>query len=411
MVSSRAAVLVLCWGLGATAGGCLEVHSGHRSNAADAPDAADPADAPIDTQTAGDTRATEPPSETIDSGPSEVDAPDVAACVEGQCDDGDPCTDDGCIVGQCEHQRLEGCDPECTWNGLTALAALRYGYAEGAFVKTRGSAQMRQNGLCTDNGVCMCHAGIGLVDGGTELALVPGIVDADLRDPAMTYDCRSTDSASAPSNVRVECQPLLAGVGYRVWGNGSYYEGGNASYSEGASAGEAAVPARPLASIAVQGYCLDTSNEEVLWGDYAARVTFDGGPEVSAHARIWSVDQGELLDLRADDPNDNVIGVTGGVVEQLDNGIRFEFQTREGAPSGVEYLVARLVARENRLEGRFVSTWAARGPMWGYLGIANASRTSTDGAPQGDAIYRPMTSGTIVLVRLPPVDGVRSPCP
>lgn len=395
MVVSRAVVLVL--GLGIGVAGCLEVHSGHRAETAVADTSAGG-----DTQIGGDTHATEAgPEETADSGPTGPDAPDVGVCTAASCDDGDPCTDDGCILEQCEHQAVEGCDPECSSNGLSWIGSARYAGPEGTFIKTSGTAQMARNGLCLDVGMCECYAGPALVDGDYEMGLLAGQPGAGgPADPALGYACQSTDDVAAPNHVRVDCQPFQAGVGYRAWGTGAYVE---APYTAGGL-----VPLRPFASVAVQGYCLDTGTDEVLRGDYAVRVTFDDGPDVAAHARIWGVDQGELLDLRADDPNDDVIGVTGGVVERLDNGIRFLFATREGAPYGVDEVIARLVARENRLEGRFVSSWSARGPLWGYTGISNAIRAAT--GTDSDGVFRPVTSGTIVLVRLPPAEGVRNPC-
>jgi hypothetical protein len=420
------------WALGA--GGCLEVQSGHRAETEEG-DTRVAGDTGVVTE--GDSQGTESGSDSADSGLSEADAPEVDRCADGHCDDGDPCsvdfcsaatgvcthervvgchdcgagcddadpcTDDGCIMGSCEFQALDGCDPGCTGIGQTPLATARYAGPEGTFLTTRGTAQMGQDGMCVDSGLCMCQAGIDLVDGYESLELFPSAPDPALpADPVFTYACSSNDDASLPNHVRVECQPFLAGVGYRVWGTGSYRE---TNFAPGGL-----VPVRPLASIEVHGYCLDTGSEEALWGDYAVRVAFDNGPEVPMHATIYSVDQGELIELRPDDPNDNVVGVTGGVVEQLDNGLRFQFQTREGAPLGVAELITRLVAREGRLEGRFVSTSSARGPMWGYTGISNAGGADGRDTPDRDDFPRPASSGTIVLVRLAPVEGVRSPCP
>lgn len=313
------------------------------------------------------------------------------------CNDDNPCTIDSCPSPglPCVHVPMEGCDPGCTVEGLTAIADIANQWSTyNQPVRTRGVLGMwRQAMMCTDDGICNCEGHAALADGGAELAITWDTTGDGFAMLPEQWQCRSRDFADPP----LSCGPGHAGVDYVFWGRATNLFNGGAP--------GAAMPAIQTNAIATDGWCI-TPTPAGLSGVYggALRPSW-GGMEVGFKATI-AMDESGLV-LRISDAFcalgscPDLSSFKGSVpLTLLEVGGRFEADL---AVVGATRLVFRYFGTGNMLMGRWTPDYMAYGPYWG-----TPETPSAPGEAPADQIAPP-PDGTFELVRLAPTE-VSSPC-
>lgn len=208
------------------------------------------------------------------------------------CDDGNACTIDYCSNGTCEHFTESDCNPGCTKDGLVPLVEVvnAFGTPE---VKTVGEVTAFRNTLtCNDGPLCGCVSKAALEADSYQLALDDGgqAEGAEVADPPTGWQCTTEGCVTAVT----ECQPMPAGVTFRMWGTG-VHRGYVIPF--GAEADAFPAPPPPVDTLIVADYCLDTEPSS-LEGTYAGRM-LTSGQWIDFVATMNAVDQGVILAMKA----------------------------------------------------------------------------------------------------------------
>ncbi len=205
---------------------------------------------------------------------------DCGGCAQG-CDDGDACTTDECLGDTCVSTPIEGCLAGCTAQGTVSISEVIQGvYA--ADTKTVGVLGAYPNlQSCNDGPDCGCIGYPGLADESANLALsAPTDVTQD------TWQCSTTGCGVTTTT----CEPVQAGVRYRVWGRTiADFDLGYNGFVPPAPDPEdpGAVPPVRIAGIAVADYCLETVAASLV-GQYNG--TWEIGASVAAFKATISAD-------------------------------------------------------------------------------------------------------------------------
>lgn len=268
-------------------------------------------------------------------------------CAAG-CSDNDPCTSDSCRDGQCLHDFAEGCMAECVAGTTYSIPEIRSQFQVFADpIKTTGELYFSDLGRsCDDGPTCDCVGHPGLRDGGFDLVLTDS---ANSTGSSNTWQCRSTGCI----DVTPTCQPAKVRVAYRVWGRGLFdYE----LFAAG-TPGDAAVPARAIAGIAVQDYCLETKDRSLV-GEYDGMIQV-AGYTFEFKAQISDGDNGKLR-LRYDNGSCN--GCPGNLfLDDLDAPLTVgdgwvEFDATLPSLTGQAVETVRLYSNRSTLQGSYGQT-------------------------------------------------------